>query len=327
MKKLINAVDDMLAESLDGFAAAHADLVVLGGERKFVRRRTLKPGKVALISGGGSGHEPLHAGFVGHGMLDAACPGQVFTSPTPDQMIEAMAAVDGGAGCLLIVKNYEGDIMNFDMAAEIAGGVVAKVVTDDDVAVEASTWSTGRRGVAGTLVVEKIVGAAAERGADLATLQALGTRVNACTRSMGVALTSCTVPAAGGPTFTLGDDEMEMGVGIHGEPGRRRVKLATADAIAEDMLGAILGDLAPPKDAKCLLLVNGFGGTPAMELYLMVNAARRVLAARGVQATRYLTGSYVTSLDMAGCSLTVTLFDDELEQLWDAPVHTPALRW
>jgi dihydroxyacetone kinase-like protein len=327
MKKLINAVDDVLAESLDGFAAAHADLVTLGEGRKYVRRRQLTPGKVALISGGGSGHEPLHAGFVGIGMLDAACPGQVFTSPTPDQITEAMAAVDGGAGCLLIVKNYEGDVMNFDMAAEMAQGRVAKIVTDDDVAVEASTWSTGRRGVAGTLVVEKIVGAAAESGADLTALQALGTRVNAHTRTMGVALTSCTVPAAGNPTFTLGEDEMEMGVGIHGEPGRRRLKLTTADAIAEEMLGAILGDLAPPRDAACLLLVNGFGGTPTMELYLMVNAARRVLAARRVQVTRNLTGSYVTSLDMAGCSLTVTLLDEELEQFWDAPVHTPALRW
>jgi len=327
MKKLINAVDDILAESLDGFVAAHADLVVAGEERKYLRRRTLTRGKVALISGGGSGHEPLHTGFVGYGMLDAACPGQVFTSPTPDQVTEAIAAVDTGAGCLLIVKNYEGDVMNFDMAAEMASGPVAKVVTDDDVAVEASTWSTGRRGVAGTLVVEKIVGAAAERGADLNALQALGARVNACTRSMGVALTSCTVPAVGNPTFALGEDEMEMGVGIHGEPGRRRVKLAAADAIAAEMLGTILADLAPAPGSACLLLVNGFGGTPAMELYLMVNAARRVLAAAGVRTTRYLTGSYVTSLDMAGCSLTVSLLDEEMEALWDAPVHTAALRW
>jgi dihydroxyacetone kinase-like protein len=327
MKKLINAVDDVLAESLDGFAAVHADLVVLAEDRKFVRRRVLAPGKVALISGGGSGHEPLHAGFVGPGMLDAVCPGQVFTSPTPDQMLAAIDAVDGGAGCLLIVKNYEGDVMNFDMAAEMAAGPVGKIITDDDVAVEASTWSTGRRGVAGTLVVEKIVGAAAEQGADLAALQALGARVNARTRSMGVALTSCTVPAAGNPTFTLADDEMEMGVGIHGEPGRRRVKLATADAIAEEILDAILGDLAPAPGADCLLLVNGFGGTPSMELYLMVHAARRVLAAKGLRPIRYLTGSLVTSLDMAGCSLTVTLLDAETLRLWDAPVHTAALRW
>ncbi len=327
MKKLINAVDTVLAESLDGFAAAHADLVELGDEHKFVRRRALKPGKVALISGGGSGHEPLHAGFVGHGMLDAACPGQVFTSPTPDQMAAAMAAVDTGGGCLFIVKNYEGDVMNFQMAADLAIGEVASVITDDDVAVEKSTWSTGRRGVAGTLVVEKILGAAAEQGAKLAQLRELGERVNRATRSMGVALTSCTVPAAGKPTFTLGEDEMEMGVGIHGEPGRRRVKLGSADAIAAEMLEAILKDLAPAPNAQALLLVNGFGGTPAMELYVMVNAALRVLRAKGVTVSRFLTGSYVTSLEMAGCSLTVSLQDDALRALWDAPVHTPALRW
>ncbi|MHB2169257.1 dihydroxyacetone kinase subunit DhaK [Alsobacter sp. R-9] len=327
MKKLINAVDTVLAESLDGFAAAHADIVVLGEERKFVRRRSLKPGKPALVSGGGSGHEPLHAGFVGHGMLDAACPGQVFTSPTPDQMLAAVEAVDTGGGVLFIVKNYEGDVMNFEMAAEMAGREVLTVVTDDDVAVETSTWSTGRRGVAGTLVVEKIVGAAAEQGRALADLKALGQEVNARTRSMGVALTSCTVPAAGNPTFTLAEDEMEMGVGIHGEPGRRRVKLASADAIAEEMLSAILGDLAPKPGAEVLLLVNGFGGTPSMELYLMVNAARKVLAGRGVTVARHLTGSLVTSLEMAGCSLTVTVLDDATRALWDAPVHTPALRW
>lgn len=327
MKKLINSVDTVLAESLDGFAAAHADLVTLGEERKFVRRRVLKPGKPALVSGGGSGHEPLHAGFVGLGMLDAACPGQVFTSPTPDQMIAALEAVDTGGGALFIVKNYEGDVMNFEMAAEMAGREVLTVVTDDDVAVETSTWSTGRRGVAGTLVVEKIVGAAAEQGMPLAELQALGREVNARTRSMGVALTSCTVPAAGSPTFSLAEDEMEMGVGIHGEPGRRRVKLASADAIAEEMLGAVLADLAPAPGAECLLLVNGFGGTPAMELYLMVNAARKVLAGRGLSVSRHLTGSLVTSLEMAGCSLTVTVLDDRLRSLWDAPVHTAALRW
>jgi dihydroxyacetone kinase-like protein len=239
MKKLINSPETVLAESLDGFAAAHADIVVLGAERKFVRRARPRAGKVALVSGGGSGHEPLHAGFVGHGMLDAACPGQVFTSPTPDQMLAAVEAVDGGAGVLFIVKNYEGDVMNFEMAAEMAGRDILKVVTDDDVAVEASTWSTGRRGVAGTLVVEKVVGAAAEEGRSLIELQALGTNVNLATRSMGVALTSCIVPAAGRPTFELADDEMEMGVGIHGEPGRRRVKLAGADAIAAEMVGAI----------------------------------------------------------------------------------------
>jgi phosphoenolpyruvate---glycerone phosphotransferase subunit DhaK len=327
MKKLINAVDTVIAESLDGFAAAHSNIVILGDERKFVRRKSLKRGKVALISGGGSGHEPLHAGFVGFGMLDAACPGQVFTSPTPDQMAAAVIEVDTGAGALFIVKNYEGDVMNFEMAAEMASGPVATVVTDDDVAVEKSTYSTGRRGVAGTLVVEKIVGAAAETGSDLKSLQATGKLVNNRTRSMGVALSSCTVPAAGKPTFELGSDEMEMGVGIHGEPGRRRVKLAAASAIADEMVSAILADLAPPARADCLLLVNGFGGTPAMELYLMFEAARRILAGRGLAVARALVGSYVTSLEMAGCSVTVTLLDEALTALWDAPVNTPALRW
>jgi phosphoenolpyruvate---glycerone phosphotransferase subunit DhaK len=325
LKKLINAVEDVLSESLDGFAAAHGDIVTLGTERKFVRRANLKPGKVALVSGGGSGHEPLHAGFVGYGMLDAACPGQVFTSPTPDQMIAAAEAVDSGAGVLFIVKNYEGDIMNFDMAAEMASREIATVVTDDDVAVETSTFSTGRRGVAGTMIVEKIVGAAAEEGRSLADLKTLGDRVNGRTRSMGVALTSCTVPAAGSPTFTLGDDEMEMGVGIHGEPGRRRVRLASADAIADEMISAIAGDLDDSGDV--ILLVNGFGGTPAMELYLMYNSARTRLEKLGFRVSRSLVGNYVTSLEMAGCSLTVTRLNDEITRLWDAPLHTPALRW
>ena len=327
MKKLLNDPVTLLDQSLDGFAAAHQDLVVLGAERKFVRRTRLKDGKVALLSGGGSGHEPLHAGFVGHGMLDAACPGQVFTSPTPDQMIEAAAAVDRGAGLLFIVKNYAGDVMNFQMGAEMSGRDVATVVTDDDVAVENSTWTSGRRGVAGTLVVEKIVGAAAERSMALEDLRDLGQQVNERTRSFGIALTPCTVPAAGKPTFLLGPDEMEVGVGIHGEPGRRRSKLGSADAIAEEMLGAILGDLAPRAGSECLLLVNGFGGTPLMELYLMVNAARRILAGRGMAVTRHLTGSLVTSLDMAGCSLTVTVLDERLARLWDAPVKTAALSW
>jgi dihydroxyacetone kinase-like protein len=327
MKKLINAATTVLTESLDGFAAAHADIVVLGDDHKFVRRRTLKPGKVALLSGGGSGHEPLHVGFVGHGMLDAACPGQVFTSPTPDQMVAAAEAVDTGNGCLFIVKNYEGDVMNFQMAADMAGREIVTVISDDDVAVEKSTWSTGRRGVAGTLIVEKILGGAAEQGAALAELKTLGERVNGQTRSMGVALTSCTVPAAGKPTFALADDEMEMGVGIHGEPGRRRVKLMQADAIADEMVGAIVKDLGPKPGAEVLLLVNGFGGTPAMELYLMVNSAQRVLRSNGLRVRRYLTGNYVTSLEMAGCSITITILDDRLCALWDAPVHTPALRW
>jgi len=327
MKKLINAVENVLSESLDGFADAHADIIELGTDRLFVRRKTLKSGKVALLSGGGSGHEPLHAGFVGRGMLDAACPGQVFTSPTPDQMTVATATIDQGSGTLFIVKNYEGDVMNFEMAADMAETPVKTVVVDDDVAVEKSTYSLGRRGVAGTMIVERLVGAAAEQGASLDECQALGKDVNARTRSMGVALTSCTVPAAGKPTFTLGEDEMEMGVGIHGEPGRRRVKLAQADAIAEEMMTAILDDLAPKHGAEAILLVNGFGGTPSMELYLMCNAANKILAKRGIKAARTLVGSYVTSLEMAGCSLTVSMVDDRLTKLWDSPVHTAALRW
>jgi dihydroxyacetone kinase-like protein len=327
VKKFINSVDTMLAESLDGFAAAHGDIVSLGPERKFVRRRSPNLNKVALISGGGSGHEPLHAGLVGTGMLDAACPGQVFTSPTPDQMLEAAAAVGGKAGVLFIVKNYAGDCMNFEMAAEVFEGTSATVVTNDDVAVEKSTYSAGRRGVAGTLVVEKLVGAAAEKGADLKACVELGTDVNAKTRSLGVALTSCTVPAAGTPTFSLGDDEMEMGVGIHGEPGRRRVKLASAEALAKELINAIVADFDHPSSGDALLFVNGFGGTPAIELYLMYNAARKILENRGLKISRSLVGSYVTSLDMAGCSITVTLLNQNLTTLWDDPVHTAAMRW
>ncbi len=327
MKKLINHVDAVLAESLDGFAAAHADIVTLGAERQFVRRCKLTPGKVVLISGGGSGHEPLHAGFVGHGMLDAACPGQIFTSPTPDQMMAAALAVDGGAGVLFIVKNYSGDTMNFQMAAEMLDLDNATVLVNDDVAVENSTYTTGRRGVAGTLIVERIVGAAAERGDKLAELKALGDAVNKATASMGVALTSCTVPAAGKPTFQLGDDEMEVGVGIHGEPGRRRVQLTDADGIATELVGAILKDLALKPGQQVILLVNGFGGTPMLELYLMVHAATKVLDAAGIKVVRHLTGSYVTSLEMAGCSITVTAVDHEWLTLWDSPLHTAALRW
>jgi dihydroxyacetone kinase-like protein len=326
MKKFVNAIDDVLTESLDGFAAAHSDIVTLGGGHKFIRRKVLKPGKVALISGGGSGHEPLHGGLVGFGMLDAACPGQVFTSPTPDQMMEAATEVNTGAGCLFVVKNYEGDVMNFDMAAEMSEGVM-QVVTNDDVAVEDSLYTTGRRGVAGTLVVERIVGAAAEEGLALKELKDLGDKVNRATRSMGVALTSCTVPAAGKPNFEIADDEMEFGVGIHGEPGRRRAKLLSADAIAEEICAAISGDLGTAAKGNALLFVNGFGGTPSMELYLMYNSARKMLEKHGVQVVRSLVGSYVTSLDMAGCSITLTMLDDRTAKLWDAPVHTAALRW
>jgi phosphoenolpyruvate---glycerone phosphotransferase subunit DhaK len=327
MKKLINHVDTVLAESLHGFAAAHADIVTLDPGLQFVRRRTLKPGKVALISGGGSGHEPLHAGFIGHGMLDAACPGQVFTSPTPDQMLAAAQEVDTGGGILFIVKNYSGDMMNFQMAAEMLDRENATVIINDDVAVENSTYTTGRRGVAGTLLVERIVGASAERGTSLAELKALGDAVNKSTASMGVALTSCTVPAAGHPTFQIGVDEMEMGVGIHGEPGRRRVKLTSADDIAVELTGNVLKDLGLKRGQEVILLVNGFGGTPLMELYVMVNAAQKVLAGAGLKAVRHLTGSYVTSLEMAGCSITVSAVDAPTLSLWDAPLHTPALRW
>jgi phosphoenolpyruvate---glycerone phosphotransferase subunit DhaK len=327
MKKLINDAGTVLEESLAGFCQAHADIVAMGEEGVFVQRRHLKRGKVALVSGGGSGHEPLHAGFVGRGMLDAACPGQVFTSPTPDQMLAAAGAVDTGAGVLFIVKNYEGDVMNFDMAREMSDKVIATVVTNDDVAVETSSYSTGRRGVAGTLIVEKIVGAGAEEGRDLQTLKALGDSVNARTRSMGVALSSCTVPAVGKPTFNIGEEEMEVGVGIHGEPGRRRVKLMGADAIAAEMMKAILGDFGRDARGEAILLINGFGGTPLMELYLMYSIARRLLEAAGIVVARSLVGNYVTSLEMAGCSVTVSMLDSETKRLWDAPVHAPALRW
>jgi dihydroxyacetone kinase-like protein len=326
MKKLINTAEDVVTESLAGFCAAHSDIVRLGEQASFVQRRHLKPGKVALVSGGGSGHEPLHTGFVGQGMLDAACPGQVFTSPTPDLILAAAEAADTGAGVLFIVKNYEGDVMNFEMAREISRKSIATVITDDDVAVETSTFSTGRRGVAGTLIVEKIVGAAAEEGRDLAALKLLGDRVNAVTRSIGIALTSCTVPAAGKPTFDIADDEMEIGVGIHGEPGRRRVKLKPADEIAAEMVQAVTSDLGGRARGEVLLLINGFGATPLSELYLMYNAVRRLLERAGSIVTRSLVGNFVTSLDMAGCSATVSLLDEEMTRLWDAPVHTAALR-
>lgn len=327
MKKLINHVDTILAESLDGLASAHADILQLGANYQYVSRRKTKPGKVAIISGGGSGHEPLHAGFVGHGMLDAACPGQIFTSPTPDQMLAAAQGVDGGKGVLFIVKNYSGDMMNFQMAAEMLDQENATVLVNDDVAVENSTYTTGRRGVAGTLIVEKIVGAAAERGATLAQCKQIGDEVNKATASMGVALTSCIVPAVGKPTFQIGPEEMEMGVGIHGEPGRRRVKHSSADEIAAELVGALLKDLSLKSGQQVILLVNGFGGTPLMELYVMVNAAEKLLKAAGIKAVRHLVGNFVTSLEMAGCSITVSAVDDNKLALWDAPVHTAALRW
>ena len=327
MKKFINNVDNLPVESLTGFAAAHHDLVSLHLEPNYVYRAQKTQNKVALISGGGSGHEPLHAGYIGYGMLDAACPGHVFTSPTPDQMLAAAEAVHSGKGVLFIVKNYAGDVMNFEMAAEMLPFEHATVLTSDDVAVENSTYTLGRRGVAGTVIVEKVVGSLAETGADLAACKALGDKVNSRIASMGVALTSCTVPAAGRPTFDIGDNELEMGVGIHGEPGRRREAMRPADAIVADLVAAILDDLKPAKGSEVLLMINGFGGTPLMELYLLYNAAARLLQQRGMTISHSLVGNYTTALEMAGASVTVCLLDDEIRQHWDAPVHTPALRW
>lgn len=327
MKKLINSLDTILSESLRGFGAAHGDLVSVSLDPKLVTRKHLSPGKVALISGGGSGHEPLHAGFVGAGMLDAACPGEVFTSPTPDQMLAAAEAVGNDAGILWIVKNYSGDVMNFEMADEMYDGPSQTLLINDDVAVESSLHSQGRRGVAATLIVEKIVGAAAERGDDLNALKSLGERVNTASATMGLALTSCVVPAAGTPTFILGETEVEMGVGIHGEPGRRRVSHQPADDFAREILGAICEELKPTPNDNLLLLVNGMGGTPLMELYLMLDAALRGLDAQGLSTSRRLVGNFCTSLEMAGVSITLTKLDQEMTTLWDAPVHTATLRW
>lgn len=328
MKKFLNDADSLLRDALAGMASAHADVIRLHPDPCFVRRAGLPPRpKVALISGGGAGHEPLHIGFIGRGMLDAACPGQVFTSPTPDQMIAAAAEVDMGQGVLFIVKNYAGDVMNFEIASEMLEIPNATVLVHDDVAVERSTHTTGRRGVAGTVMVEKMVGAAAETGADLAQCKALGDRVNRATASMGVALTSCAVPAAGRATFEMADDEMEVGVGIHGEPGRRREKLQRADLIVDELVGAILSDLKPPPGAELLLHVNGFGGTPLLELYMLQHRAETQLTWLGFKPVRFLVGNYTTSLEMAGASLTITVLDSELKALWDAPVRTSALSW
>jgi dihydroxyacetone kinase-like protein len=327
MKKFINDIDGVLAESLSGMVEAHPDLLRVEFEPTFVARKTPANDKVALISGGGSGHEPLHAGFVGVGMLDAACPGQVFTSPTPDQMLAAAKAVDGGKGILFIVKNYAGDGMNFQIASEMLELENLTVLVNDDVAVENSTHTTGRRGVAGTVIVEKMVGAAAEAGADLYACKDVGDRVNKNTASMGVAFTSCVVPAAGRATFDIGLDEMEMGVGIHGEPGRRREKIKPADAIVKDLMDAILSDLKPARGSEVLLHVNGFGGTPLAELYLLFHSAVKRLKHDNLKVARSLVGNYTTSLEMAGASLTVTMLDDEMKKLWDAPVLTTALHW
>jgi dihydroxyacetone kinase-like protein len=331
VKKFLNNPEDVVKESLAGLGAAHSDLVTIDFENQLVLRKGAPvAGKVALISGGGSGHEPLHGGFVGRGMLDAACPGEVFTSPVPDQMLAATKAVDSGAGVIHIVKNYTGDVMNFKLAAEMAedeGIQVESVLTNDDVAVEDSTWTAGRRGVGVTVLVEKIAGARAEAGGSLAEVAAIARKVNAQGRSFGVALTSCATPASGTPTFDIGPDEMEFGVGIHGEPGRRRDKVRSAAEIVDEMTTAILADLDPPSGSSLLAFVNGLGGTPTIELYLVYNELVQQLEKRGLKSTRSLVGNYITSLEMAGVSITLLLLDDELTGLWDAPVHTPALRW
>ena len=330
MKKLINSPDDVVSEALTGIAAAHPELRVDVKERVVARAGQTKVGKVALVSGGGSGHEPLHGGFVGLGMLDAACPGEVFTSPVPGQMLAAALGVDGGAGVVFVVKNYTGDVLNFQMAAELAGdeGVsVETVLVDDDVAVQDSTWTAGRRGTGATLFVEKIAGAAAERGDSLAEVAAIGRRVNAASRSFAVALTSGTTPAAGHPGFDLPEDEIEVGVGIHGEPGRRREKIRPAREIVADVLGAILADQPLASGEEVIVLVNGLGGTPLLELYIVYGEVAALLEAKGVRIARNLVGNYVTSLDMAGVSITVCRADAELLELWDAPVNTPGLRW
>ncbi|WP_433669341.1 dihydroxyacetone kinase subunit DhaK [Nocardia sp. CA-136227] len=331
MKKLINDPADVVDAALAGMAAAHPELRVDTKQRIVVRADAPRPGKVGLVSGGGSGHEPLHGGFVGLGMLDAACPGEIFTSPVPDQIQAATAAVDSGAGVLHIVKNYTGDVMNFEMAAELAaaesGAQVRAVVVNDDVAVQDSTYTAGRRGVGATVILEKMAGAAAEQGRPLDEVARIAERVNACSRSMGMALTSGTVPAVGHPTFELGDAEMEIGIGIHGEPGRERVPLAPAREVAGMLLEPILTDLPFTAGDRVLCFVNGMGGTPLIELYLMFDEVARILRGRGIHLERSLVGPYITSLDMAGCSVTVTRLDEELTALWDAPVRTPALRW
>jgi dihydroxyacetone kinase-like protein len=331
MKKLINRADDVVKEALAGMLAAHSDLIRVDIERQIIVRKDAPvQNKVGIVSGGGSGHEPLHGGFVGFGMLDAACPGAIFTSPVPDQMLAATHAVNGGAGVLHIVKNYTGDVLNFDMAKELAeteGIEVESVITNDDVAVQDSLYTAGRRGVGVTVLVEKIVGGFAETGAPLAQVADLARKVNAQGRSMGMALTSCTVPAAGKPTFDLGEDEMEIGIGIHGEPGRRRVKLATAAEITEMLVAPIVSDLGLKSGEQVLALVNGMGGTPLIELYIVFDGLQRILSGKKITIARSLVGNYITSLEMAGCSITLLRLDDELMKYWDAPVHTPALRW
>jgi phosphoenolpyruvate---glycerone phosphotransferase subunit DhaK len=330
VKKLINSTDDVVAESLLGVAAAHPELRIDLDNRVVFRGDSPVNGKVGLISGGGSGHEPLHGGFVGLGMLDAAVCGEVFTSPTPEPILAATTGVDGGAGVLHIVKNYTGDVMNFEMAAELAGesGVnVESLVVNDDVAVQDSLYTAGRRGVGATVVVEKLAGAAAEEGRDLAAVKAIAAKVNDNGRSMGMALTSCVVPAAGQPTFDLPDDQMEIGIGIHGEPGRYRRDLAPAREIAEQLLEPILSDLPFSSGDSVIAFCNGMGASPLIELYLMYGEFKKILDGHGITVARSLVGNYITSLDMAGCSITLVKADDELIGLWDAPVNTAGLRW
>jgi dihydroxyacetone kinase-like protein len=327
VKKFLDAVDDLVHDSAQGLVLAHPQLLALNDEPLFVCRREAKRDRVALVSGGGSGHEPLHTGYVGPGMLDAACPGQVFTAPAPDQIVAAARRVEAGRGVLLIVKNYGGDCASFQMASDMLDMDHAIVLVNDDVAVECSTHTTGRRGVAGTVMVEKMVGAAAEAGADLYECKALGDRVNANTASMGVAFTSCTVPDAAAPTFDIGEGEMEVGVGIHGEPGRYRRSVMPASDIVGLLLEPVLKDLSLVAGREVLLQVNGFGGTPLIELHLLNKIATERLRGQGLVVKRWLVGNHTTSLEMAGASLTLTALDDELTSLWDAPVHTAALRW
>jgi dihydroxyacetone kinase-like protein len=330
MKKFINGAESVLSDALAGLAAAHPELRVDVDQKIITRATAPHRAKVGLVSGGGSGHEPLHGGFVGAGMLDAACPGEVFTSPVPDQILAATKAANRGAGVVHVVKNYTGDVMNFQMAAELAadeGIAVRTVLVDDDVAVEDSTWTAGRRGTGATVFVEKIAGAHAEAGADLDGVAEIARRVNAASRSFAVALTACTTPAAGRPGFDLPDDEMEIGVGIHGEPGRRREKLASAKEIVATALDAILSDQPLAPTDQTIVLVNGLGGTPLLELYLVFGEVATALSDKGITVARTLVGNYVTSLDMAGVSITVCRADEQMLALWDAPVRTAALRW
>jgi dihydroxyacetone kinase-like protein len=330
MKKLINKVDDVVKEALEGMAAAHPDLIKVIPEFRIVARANSPSPKVAVISGGGSGHEPMHGGLVGFGMLDAAAAGEIFTSPTMEQAYEAAKATHGGKGVLFLVKNYTGDIMNFQMAADMLTGEginVEQVVVNDDVAVKDSLYTAGRRGVGGTVIIEKLIGAHAQAGASLAEVKELAERVNANVRSMGIALTSCTVPAAGKPTFDLPDDEIELGIGIHGEPGRERVKAKTAAEVVEYMASAVVDDIPFKAGDEVLAFVNGMGGTPLIELYVIYNDLQKFLGKKGIKIERNLIGNYITSLDMQGCSITLLKLDSQMKALWDYPVHTPALRW